>query len=166
MERIDFHGGFFTVPSKPQDRKKGASKSDKTGKSFLSIVSGDADENRGPCETAAPGDPASAAGDMETLLDRVHELGERLKEDPTLRTVGEYRSAVRNFLQIVVDSCYKVEERAGSKSILRQKKFTQIRIVDDKLERLAAGVMSSQRDQLEILRRVDEIHGILIDLLS
>lgn len=163
MERIDFHGGFFTVPSKPQD-KKNASRATGAHKGFFSLLETESKE-------AGDGSPVSRAAedvrvDLEQVLDEVHGLGEKLKEDPTLRTVGEYKKAVRRFLRIVVEGCYRVEERTGAKDILRQKKFTQIRIVDEKLERLAAGVMSAQRDQLEILGRVDEINGALVDLFQ
>lgn len=161
MERIDFHGGFFTVPTKPQDKKE-SSKTSKTRKSFLSVVQSQiASEESGG---ASPLE-SETEGELEAVLDRVHELGERLKTDPTLRTVGEYKNAVKRFLKIVVDRCYEVEERTSTKDILRQKKFTQIRIIDEKLERLAAGVMSAQRNQLDILKRVDEIQGALINLL-
>jgi uncharacterized protein YaaR (DUF327 family) len=38
-------------------------------------------------------------------------------------------------------------------------------VVDQKLERLAAGIMAGQVTQLEILAKVDEITGILVNLL-
>ena len=36
--------------------------------------------------------------------------------------------------------------------------------VDEKLEKLGAYVLQNQKDRLEILRKVDELHGLLIDL--
>ncbi len=47
---------------------------------------------------------------------------------------------------------------------MQQKKYVIIRIVDDRLESLASHVLKGQADQLEILRRIDEIHGMLVDL--
>ena len=35
-----------------------------------------------------------------------------------------------------------------------------------RLEKLAAEILRNQRDNLEILRRVDEINGMLVDLMS
>ena len=162
MERIDFQGSFFQVPEKPKDRKE-TSKTAKTKKSFLSLVQAETAEKTEKFESlAGPGGEA----DLEAILDQVHELGEKLKNDPTLNSLQPYKQAVKKFLKIVVDRCYKVEERTSARDILRQKKFTQIQILDTKLERLAAGVMAAQKDQLEILRRVDEINGALVDLLQ
>jgi len=162
MERIDFQSGFFQVPEKPKDRKESA-KTSKTRKSFLSLIQSktrEAEEISEGMETLGPGEA------LETILDQVHELGEKLKNDQTLNSLKPYKQAVKRFLKFVVDRCYVVEERTSGRDILRQKKFTQIRIVDEKLERLAAGVMAAQKDQLEILRRVDEINGALVDLLQ
>jgi uncharacterized protein YaaR (DUF327 family) len=40
-----------------------------------------------------------------------------------------------------------------------------IQVVDQKLEQLAAGILTGQASQLELLARVDEIAGLLVDLL-
>jgi len=40
-----------------------------------------------------------------------------------------------------------------------------IQVVDHKLEQLAAGILAGQRSRLEILARVEEINGLLVDLI-
>jgi len=47
---------------------------------------------------------------------------------------------------------------------MQQKKYVIIRVIDEKLEDLAAHVLKSQGEQLDILDRIDEINGLLIDL--
>jgi len=164
MERIDFPGGFFLVPQKPIEKKE--NKRIKTTR-FLSFLSKEAEEGEGTEEI----NPSVLSTEqlysrLEDALDRVHQLGERLKYDPTLTGVREYKEAVRNFLRLIVKGCYRIDEKTSSKGILNRKKYTQIRVIDEKLERLAAEVMQGQREQLEILKRVDEIYGALVDLLQ
>jgi uncharacterized protein YaaR (DUF327 family) len=48
---------------------------------------------------------------------------------------------------------------------LKRKKFTQVEIIDQKLEQLAAGILSNQKDQLGLLGKIEEINGLLVDLL-
>ena len=114
----------------------------------------------------------SAAGDfrgdtsVETMLDSVHEFGDVLKTEPTLTNVKRYKEAVRAFMKYVVDNSLSLEERTSGTNILKRKKFTLLTIIDQKLESLAAGVLRNQKDQLELLRRVDEINGLLVDLLQ
>ena len=39
-----------------------------------------------------------------------------------------------------------------------------IRVIDGKLESLAAHVLKGQAEQLDVLRRINEINGLLVDL--
>ncbi|MBU1078925.1 MAG: YaaR family protein [Spirochaetes bacterium] len=113
---------------------------------------------------AAEGMPFSEAEAAE-LLDSVHAAGEDLKRDPDGERVRAYKAAVRNFVHYVVERAYDVVEKSSGGNILKRKKFTTVVIIDERLERLAAEVISAQRDKLDILRRLDEIHGLLVDLL-
>ena len=110
--------------------------------------------------------PPGPSEDLEALLDNVNEVGERLRESASLAVVQDYKRAVRDFLAYVVRKTLAVEQHDSSPSVLKRKRFTLIQVIDQKLERLAAGILLDQRPQLEILRRIDEISGLLVDLLS
>jgi len=101
---------------------------------------------------------------LRLLLDGVHESGEELKARPFPEEIKKYKAAVRSFLHYVVENGYTVEERMSGTNILKRKKFTLVQVVDRKLEQLAAGILAGQSSQLDILARVDEITGLLIDL--
>ena len=107
---------------------------------------------------------------LSSLLDNVSESGEALKERPFPDNIVRYKEAVRNFMKFVVSRAYKKETSKGI--IIRkgldvtQKEYTQIQVIDEKLERLAAGILSNQKDKLAILAAVEEINGLLVDLLS
>jgi len=105
---------------------------------------------------------------LEEMLDEIHECGEKLKESPSLKLVMEYKQAVRNFMHHVVSNSLTTETREGARfnPLKKQKRFTIIRIVDEKLERLAAGILQNQRGQLDLLKSIDEINGLLVDLVS
>jgi uncharacterized protein len=106
--------------------------------------------------------------DLEQLLDDLHQLGERLKQAPTMTAVLEYKRSVKEFLRYVVSHALEVEEREGVKfanPLKKQKKYTMIKVIDQKVEQLAAGVLQNQRSQLDMLKAVDEIYGLLVDLM-
>ncbi|MBN1686283.1 MAG: YaaR family protein [Spirochaetales bacterium] len=102
---------------------------------------------------------------LEKMLDDIHAIGERVRENISYEAISQYRAAVRAFIKHVVSTALKVEEKHSSPNILRQKKFTIVKIVDQKLERLATGVLSNQQNTLDILGKIDEINGLLIDLI-
>ncbi len=110
--------------------------------------------------TARPPD-----GEAEKLLDTVHSRGDELVRKRTYTALKEYRVAVQAFLAKIVHESVDVEEQSSGTNILNRKRFSILRVVDQRLERLARGMMESQGEQLELLQRVEEIYGMLVDLL-
>jgi uncharacterized protein YaaR (DUF327 family) len=104
--------------------------------------------------------------DIEQLLDEINEAGERLGESQTMEAIRSYRTAVSRFMGAVVERGFDVREHTSGSNILKRKKFTLVEIIDQRLESLASVVLAGQGDQLDVLRRVDEIRGLLVDLLS
>lgn len=104
--------------------------------------------------------------DLEELVDNVHSEGERLKEEPTMEHIRRYRKAVSSFLRYVVANSLESETQEGARfnPLKKQKRYTLIRTVNEKLERLAAGILQNQYSQMEILRRVEEINGLIVDV--
>jgi uncharacterized protein YaaR (DUF327 family) len=103
---------------------------------------------------------------LQYLLDQVHIAGEALKEKPFQEQILHYKEAVRNFIKYVVDNSYSVVEKISGSNILKRKKFTVIQVIDKKLDQLAAGILAGQASQIQILSKLDEIKGLLINLLQ
>ncbi|HOT62333.1 MAG TPA: DUF327 family protein [Treponemataceae bacterium] len=118
-------------------------------------------------EAELPGNIAGLGTDeaLSALLDEVHSAGDVLKERQTPETIMAYKSAVRTFVRFVVDRAFTVTETTSGGNVLKRKKFTQVEIIDQKLEQLAAGILSNQKDQLGLLGKIEEINGLLVDLL-
>ncbi|HNQ96827.1 MAG: DUF327 family protein [Spirochaetales bacterium] len=103
---------------------------------------------------------------LEGLLDDVHSAGDALKERSLPEHIRDYKNAVRFFVRYVVDKSFTVTETTSGGNILKRKKFTQIQVIDEKLEQLAREILSNQRNQMAVLARIEEINGLLVDLLS
>ena len=103
---------------------------------------------------------------LETLLDDVHSIGEKLVEKPFISNIKEYKQAVRRFLAYVINNAYSVESKIERRTLKRdEKKWINIKVVDEKLEKLALCIIQNQKGQLTILKKIEEIEGILIDLM-
>jgi uncharacterized protein YaaR (DUF327 family) len=122
-------------------------------------------ENTGVEETEAPETLPSSEETLQILLDNVHSFGDELKNRPFPDEIMRYKKAVRNFIHYVVENSYTLEEKTSGVNLRKRKKFTLVQIVDVKLEQLAAGIMAGQTSQLDLLARIDEIAGILVNLL-
>ncbi len=158
MDRIDPLTGS-AIPFR-QAEKKRVDKKKKVSGGFLSTLQ----ESSG-AGTVMP-DMDLTEADLEALLDEIHSAGENLAEDPGMRNVMQYKKAVQRFLHFVVKNNRQLEHQEGARlSIFKQpKRYTLIAVVDRKLEQLAAGVLQNQADKLEILKRVEEIQGLLVDI--
>ena len=163
MAKIDLPDNLLTgmIPGLTGRRPEKKREPSKLSGSFKSLLRGAGEPGPSPSITAEPYSEAEAA----ELLDSVHSFGEALRKDPNPENIKAYKKAVRNFVHYVVENAYELSEQTSGRNIMKRKKYTTVMVVDEKLERLAADLMSSQRDRLDILRRLDEIHGLLVDLL-
>jgi hypothetical protein len=160
MARIDSLGE--ASPYHVPDRKKAGKREKASWRAFPHLVEEAARDQ-------AAGDRGGGRHDrrsLEELLDAVFAAGGALKATPTLEAIRAYRERVQAFLRHVVEHMMAVEESQSGVNPLRRKRYTQLKVIDRKLEALAASVLSAQREQLGILARVDEINGMLVDLVS
>ncbi|HSV56104.1 MAG TPA: DUF327 family protein [Magnetospirillaceae bacterium] len=168
MAKIDLPDNLLSglVPGLSGRKPREERKIDKGKDVFRTLLRGaEGAESDGFHSGSVADAPYSQAG-LETLLDDVHVLGESLKRDPNPQAVVSYKLAVRNFVHHVILRTYALEEKTSGTNILKRKKYVHMTVIDRKLESLAAEILSTQRSQMEILRRVDEIYGILVDLLQ
>ena len=100
------------------------------------------------------------------MLDGVFASGEALKKVPTMETIKDYRQKVKDFVKYVVQKSVRVEETLSGANILKRKRFTLVRVIDEKLDALAASVLAAQKEQISILAQIDQINGMLVDLVS
>ena len=59
-----------------------------------------------------------------------------------------------------------LEEKTSGVNILKRKRFTIIKVVDKKLNDLTKELIKNQKIQIDILSRIEEINGLLIDLIT
>jgi uncharacterized protein YaaR (DUF327 family) len=119
-------------------------------------------------------------GTVNILMDEVRNTGDILRSRPFPEEIMRYKQAVRNFMNYVVKNTYDVEYEEGIPNFLRPaykgrrgtpeamkgKVYTKIQVIDKKLEDLAAMLISSQMQQIELVSKLEEIRGLLVDLLQ
>ena len=114
----------------------------------------------GPLRSYAPSEEI-----LTELMDAVHSAGSDLLDRPFHEEIIQYKKAVRDFIHYVVENCYGVEKSQTRLREMRNlKPHVQVQIIDNKLEELAAAILSGQKDKLQIVSQVNEIKGLLVDL--
>lgn len=167
MERIDGPGSYFLRPQDAGSGKKTESKKEKSGvrrTSFSDAL------GRASAEPGRIGDFEDLEGReleeyLANLADQIHSLGSRLAKFPGRQNLSDYREAVAGFLAVLSKKAYALEEHESRRDILNQKRYVLVTRVNQKLEQLAVGMLETQADSLKILASVEEINGLLFDLL-
>jgi hypothetical protein len=118
---------------------------------------------------------------VNQLMDDVRDAGDKLLNRPLPEEIIRYKQAVRNFINYVVKNNFSLGHDEGipnkfkpgfkgndrnSPEALKNYGYTKIQVIDKKLEDLAVMLLSSQKPQLELASRLEEIKGLLIDLLQ
>jgi uncharacterized protein YaaR (DUF327 family) len=161
MDRIESLDGSYLSGRSRRKKEKSAKKL--KGRSFDSVVEQTAAEESPLFDVEDRGEHGE---NLAGLLDEVHQTGDRLVESPTLENIKCYRRAVSAFLAYVVSNMLTVEEQSSGGNILRRKRFTQVKIIDNKLESLVQAVLQNQGKQLDVLEKINEIRGLLVDLIT
>jgi len=114
------------------------------------------------------------------LMDEVRNAGDVLQSRPFAEEITRYKQSVRNFMNYIVKNAYALEHEDGIPNFLKPgfkgqrgtpesrdgKRYTKIQVIDKKLEDLAAILLSSQAQKMEMVSRLEEIRGLLVDLLQ
>ena len=157
MARVESLGEFFHFSN--TRRKKNRRNEEISSGRFSALLTRSAEE----AEAQEP----LFEGTLEELVDEVHAAGDALGERQSEEAIAAYRRAVQGFLRYAVGHLYVTERHRSRPSLRRgtQVEYVLIQTIDRKLEVLTGEVLRGQIRQIEILRRVEEIYGLIVDLI-
>jgi uncharacterized protein YaaR (DUF327 family) len=157
------------------ETKKARSLRDSRKTTFSTLMDAEKSAELGPL----PDLPVSEET-VNQLMDDVRSAGDDLRNRPFPDEILRYKRAVRNFMHYVVENGFQVRESEGVPKFLKpnyqgprgtpesreRKAYVQVQVIDKKLEDMAAVILNSQVNQMELAARLEEITGLLIDLLQ
>ena len=77
-----------------------------------------------------------------------------------------YRSLVSDFMHEVVTRSHQFTRENFLDRRGRRRVYGIVRLVDKKLDELARELISTEKDHINILDRIDEIKGLLLDIMA
>ena len=102
---------------------------------------------------------------LTEMRNKIAEQGKRLGDRVDVREFEKYRRLIRDFLDEVVSNGYTFSREDAYASHGRHRYIATVRVVDKVLEELGKEVMKEQADRIEILHKIDDIRGLLLDLM-
>ena len=103
---------------------------------------------------------------MQEIRQRIEEQGQRLADKVDVKDFEKYRRLIREFLDEIVSNGYTFTKEDAYAARGRHRYIATVKIIDEKLDELGKEVMKEQADQIEILSRIDDIRGLLLDLMT
>ncbi|MFD2747325.1 YaaR family protein [Paenibacillus yanchengensis] len=102
---------------------------------------------------------------LQQKLMEIHQQGEKLTKLMSVRELKLYRQMVKQFLEDTIKRGVAIKEVRSFDRRGRVKRYKLLDQIDEMLVTMAEELLDSEEGRLQILHKVGEISGLLINLL-
>lgn len=103
---------------------------------------------------------------INVMLEEITSQGKRLSKHMDVKDMKHYRELIKEFMNEIVNRSHKFSRENFLDKKGRHRVYTMIKLVDKNLDELAAELIKDEKDHLAILNKIDEIRGLLLDILT
>jgi len=102
---------------------------------------------------------------LREMKKNIDEQGERLADRVDVKELEKYRRLIREFLDEIVSNGYTFSREDAYAARGRHRYIATVKVVDEKLDELGKEVLREHADKIDILHKIDDIRGLLMDLM-
>lgn len=103
---------------------------------------------------------------IEALFGEMSRDAQNLLKGRNLSQFEAYRQRITFLLGEILHHAYLFEPERVRDGSGRERVFATIAVVDERMDRLGADLLSENSEQLNFMSRIDEIRGLIMDLFS
>ncbi|MBO6108577.1 MAG: YaaR family protein [Eubacterium sp.] len=103
---------------------------------------------------------------LDGMMKEITQQGKKLKKHMDIRDMKHYRALIKEFLNEVVNRSHKFSRENFLDRRGRHRVYGMIKRVDAALDELAGELIKDEKDSIAILDKVDEIRGLLLDIVT
>ncbi len=103
---------------------------------------------------------------LKGLLEEITAQGENIKKRRDIKEMKKYREMIKEFMNEITTRSHKFSRENFLDRRGRHRVYGMIRQVNSNLDELAAALLSEEQDSITILSKIDEIRGLLLDILA
>ena len=82
-----------------------------------------------------------------------------------MKELKKYKEIISDFLQSVVEYNFELEKQSNFDSSGRLKSYSNIKKINQKIEQLTQEILKEQKDSIAILKMIDDINGLILDII-
>ncbi len=103
---------------------------------------------------------------LSVMMQEIMMQGEKLGKHMDVRDMKHYRRLIQEFMNEIVNRSHKFSRENFLDRRGRHRVYGMIKRVNVVLDELAGEVIKEEKDTLAILSKVDEIRGLLLDIIT
>ena len=100
------------------------------------------------------------------MMEEITMQGDNLAKHRDIKDMKRYRTLIKNFLNEVVNRSHAFARENFLDRKGRHRVYGIIRLIDKNLDELAQELVKDEQDNLEILNKIGEIRGLLLDIFT
>lgn len=103
---------------------------------------------------------------LSSLLEEITTQGESIKKRRDIRDMKKYRELIKDFMNEIATRSHKFTRENFLDRRGRHRVYGMIKLVNKNLDELAEALIADEKDTITILGKIDEIRGLLLDILA
>ena len=100
------------------------------------------------------------------MMAEITRQGDKLAKHRDIKDMKRYRALIKDFLNEVVNRSHAFSRENFLDRKGRHRVYGIIRLIDENLDQLAQELVKDEQDNLEILNKIGEIRGLLLDIFT
>ena len=105
------------------------------------------------------------ASRLHSLIGEISDMGKRVARHVDISDLKEYRRMVTEFINEVVINSHEFSRENFLDRRGRHRVYGIVRMINKDLDELAQELLKTEKDHLAILSKIDEIQGLLVDII-
>ncbi|MBD3108947.1 YaaR family protein [Bacillus sp. AGMB 02131] len=106
------------------------------------------------------------ANSLNKLLADIDQAGDRLMRSRNFRDLAKYKSLVKRFVKEAVDFGMDLNQSQSWNQYGQSRPLKTVQTIDEQLIQLTEEVVSQEKEAIDLLGRIGEIKGLLINLYT
>ena len=106
------------------------------------------------------------AARLQVMMEEITMQGKKLGKHMDVRDMKHYRKLIQEFMNEIVNRSHKFSRENFLDRRGRHRVYGMIKRVDEVLDELAGELIKDEKDAIAILDKVDEIRGLLLDIIT
>lgn len=103
---------------------------------------------------------------LKLMMEDITQQGKKIAKHMDVRDMKHYRALIKDFMNEIVNRSHKFSRENFLDKRGRHRVYGIVKLVDQTLDELATELIKDEKDNLAILSKIDEIRGLLLDILT